>query len=72
MQTTDHYKLVEDRAAMLIDGFVKTELYDILTEYFTSSIKFTDRGYDLKKGLLICGSVGNGKTTPTRSRWQQP
>jgi|TARA_Y100000310_G_scaffold162046_1_gene161982 DNA replication protein DnaC len=63
MQTiANHYKLVEDRAMMLIDGFVKTELYDILTEYFTSSAKFTDRGYDLKKGLLVCGSVGNGKT----------
>jgi len=58
----EYYKLVEDRAKVLIPDFKKTEIYDILAEYFARSDKFTARGYDLNKGLLIVGDVGTGKT----------
>lgn len=43
--------------------WVKTELYDILFEYFSNSPDFEKRGYSLKKGLLLMGGVGCGKTT---------
>ncbi len=62
METMEYYKLVEDRAKMLIPNFQKTDIYDILTEYFSKSEKFTQRGYNLNKGLLVVGDVGTGKT----------
>lgn len=58
----EYYKLVEDRAKMLIPNYQRTEVYDILTEYFAKSDKFKERGFDLNKGLLVTGDVGTGKT----------
>ena len=62
MEITEYYKLVEDRAKMLIPNFEHTVVYDILTEYFAKDDTFTERGYDLNKGLLLVGDVGTGKT----------
>ncbi len=56
------YELVADKARELMPNWQKTEFYDILTEYFTGSAKFTDRGYDLEKGLHCIGPIGTGKT----------
>ena len=39
------------------------ELHKILFEYFFQSPDFEKRGYSLKKGLLLMGGVGTGKTT---------
>lgn len=58
----DPYQLVEDKAREMIPNWTKIDFYDILTEYFTGSPKFTARGYDLKKGLHCIGPVGTGKT----------
>lgn len=55
-------KITEDRAKLLVDGFQMTEIYHILTEYFSKDEAFVKRGYDLNKGLLVVGPVGTGKT----------
>lgn len=39
------------------------EIHRILFEYFSQSPDFEKRGYNLKKGLLLMGGVGTGKTT---------
>lgn len=54
---------IEKEALSRFPEWKRTELYDILEEYFTKSPKFTDRGYDLSKGILTLGGVGTGKTT---------
>ena len=58
----DKIQIVEDRAKILIDDFELTEIYKILTEYFGRDEAFTNRGFNLNKGLLVIGSVGSGKT----------
>jgi hypothetical protein len=40
-----------------------TEIIDLLCEYFTNDEKFTERGYDLDKNILLGGPTGCGKTT---------
>tara|TARA_Y100000310_G_C20445720_1_gene698305 strand:- start:177 stop:758 length:582 start_codon:yes stop_codon:yes gene_type:complete len=54
--------IVKDKASLLIEGFEMTELYEILTEYFSKDQAFLDRGYNFEKGLLVIGPVGTGKT----------
>jgi len=58
----DPYELVANKAREMMPDWTKTEFYDILTEYFTGSQKFTDRGFNLKKGLHCIGPIGTGKT----------
>lgn len=62
MEITELYKLVQERAKLIVPNFENTELYDIMTEYFSKNNKFTERGYDHNKGLLVVGGVGTGKT----------
>ena len=47
---------------MIGGGWVKTEIYDILTEYFTLNKAFEARGFSFKKGIHCIGGVGTGKT----------
>lgn len=37
-------------------------IFQLLCEYFTANDAFSQHGYDLKKGILLCGDVGRGKT----------
>lgn len=71
METTDnysdltkHYRRVEQFAKLKVPNWQKTEIYDILTEYFARASEFEKRheSYDLNKGLLIVGDVGTGKS----------
>lgn len=58
------YDAVSEKAKDIIPNWTKTELYDILTEYFCNSERFNSRGegYSLKKGIHCIGSIGTGKT----------
>ncbi len=51
-------------------GFVLDEfsrpLFNLLCQYFTGSPKFEESGHSLKKGLLLIGPVGVGKTEMLR------
>ena len=59
-----HYERIEVFAKSKMPDWKKTEIYEILTEYFAGALEFEARhdSYDLKKGLLIVGDVGTGKT----------
>ncbi len=65
---TGHQNRVEVLARLKMPNWEKTEIYDILTEYFAGAPEFEARSksYDLKKGLLIVGDVGTGKTAAMR------
>lgn len=38
------------------------EVFDLLTLYFTNDKRFEERGYSLRKGIMLMGNVGTGKT----------
>lgn len=62
MNNSNKLQITTDRANLLIKDFKLTELYIILTEYFSRDDAFTDRGFDLNKGLLVVGPIGTGKS----------
>lgn len=39
------------------------EIFRLLCYYFTSDARFEQKGYSLKKGILLYGGIGCGKTT---------
>jgi hypothetical protein len=57
-------RVVANKANEIIKNWEKTEIYDILTEYFMRSEKFEarDKDYSLNKGIHCIGGVGSGKT----------
>ncbi len=65
-------------ASDMVDKFALTadqqEIYQMLAEYFTADKAFETRGdgFSLRKGLLLFGGVGCGKTTMMRLFSQNP
>ena len=45
---------------------LRTEKYKLVFDYFTGNPEFTSQGYSFSKALMICGSVGTGKTLMMR------
>ena len=62
MEITEYYKKVEEKGKGMLPDFKMLEIYTILTEYFSRSKQFTERGYDINKGILVVGDIGTGKT----------
>lgn len=58
----DPYQMVSDKANEMVKNWNKTEVYDILIEYFLGSDRFEKRGFDLNKGIHCIGNIGTGKT----------
>lgn len=54
--------MVSEKANGMIKNWNKTEIYDILIEYFLDSDRFEKRGYSLSKGIHCIGNIGTGKT----------
>jgi DNA replication protein DnaC len=65
---SEFYQFVINKSQKAITGFKLTNdekhIYKAVAMYFTSDIRFeSEYGYELKKGLLLYGNVGCGKTT---------
>lgn len=61
-------QFIKGKAKKAIEGFSLTdsekEIYKAVAMYFTQDIRFeTEYGHSLKKGLILYGNVGCGKTT---------
>jgi DNA replication protein DnaC len=65
--TQDFYKWVYSKAENEINGFslneAEVKIYKLLAMYFNNDIRFEEAGYSLKKGIMLYGGVGCGKTT---------
>lgn len=63
-------KIVMKFAKSLIPGFLlddqNKEIFKLLCYYFTQDSEFEKAGYSLKKGILLFGNIGCGKTTLMR------
>jgi DNA replication protein DnaC len=69
-------KLILAKVQNEIPAFVLTpdqeNIYTMLSQYFTKDIRFEERGYSQRKGILLSGSVGCGKTTIMRAFTRNP
>jgi DNA replication protein DnaC len=71
-----YYEWVITQAKENIKGFTiskeEEKLYKLLSLYFTEDKRFEDGGYSLKKGIMLWGAYGCGKTTIMKAFMQNP
>lgn len=73
----EFYNFIKSKAEKAIPGFRLSEpekdIYKTIAMYFTGDKRFeTEFGFDLKKGLLLYGNVGCGKTTVMKMFMDNP
>lgn len=70
------WELKMEEAASTVPGWkmddILSPVFDLLCAYFTGDAAFEAAGYDPKKGLLLVGPVGCGKTSLLRLMMQNP
>lgn len=76
ISAVDFGKMVLRNAKQSIPGFIldehNTEIFKLLCQYFTKDEDFEKAGFSLKKGLLLFGPIGCGKTTLMRLFMRNP
>ena len=67
LNSEQYLKMILERAKKEIPDFEKREnqmeVYKLLSMYFTGDPSFEAAGYSLKKGIILFGGVGCGKTS---------
>lgn len=74
MPSKDQYrKFVIGRIEeMTGEGFISSDQFELLLQYFMGEKDFEKSGYSLKKGIMLVGPVGCGKTTLLKAFSKNP
>lgn len=71
-----YFDWVFSKAKATIDNFQLTKqeekIYKLLCLYFSKDLRFEEEGYSLKKGIMLYGGVGCGKTTIMKLMRENP